>query len=247
MLLRNIIPRSSIIQLAKAKNAKQVCRATDLLFVQKNCRRYTTEEPKNTEQAAQKEIKRVRIYTKTGDKGKSSLFDGTRRRKDDAVFEALGTVDELNAHIGVAYEFSKQASNGLYEHLEEIQSRLLDVGSCVATPLNSLNQKAVEATRFDGANTQRLEHWIDELDTKLPPLRNFILPSGGLASAQLHVARSVCRRAERSLVPLLESEQIGLEVYQYMNRLSDFLFVSARYAAMREDKKEVVYKSTDKK
>jgi len=181
-------------------------------------------------QPEEKKVKKVRIYTRTGDKGLSSLFDGTRKKKDDVIFEALGTIDELNAHLGVAYELSKQSSNGLAEYLEQLQSRLLDIGSHVATPADSANQQALERVKFDAKYVQVLEEWIDRLDEQLPPLRNFILPSGGLTAAQLHVARAVCRRAERCLVPLLDSSKIDSNVFIFLNRLSDFLFVSARYA-----------------
>eukprot|EP01120_Amphizonella_sp_Union-15-10_P000058 TRINITY_DN10065_c0_g1_i1.p1 TRINITY_DN10065_c0_g1~~TRINITY_DN10065_c0_g1_i1.p1 ORF type:complete len:190 (-),score=15.58 TRINITY_DN10065_c0_g1_i1:22-591(-) len=161
---------------------------------------------------------RAKIYTKTGDKGESSLFNGERRKKDDEVFEALGATDELNAHLGLAIEHCKAANNALDTFLEEIQSRLLDIGSHVATPRSSSPEKHLERTLFNENHVKTLETWIDKLDNELPPLRNFILPSGGFASSQLHVARTVCRRAERSIAPLYRLGLVDTQVFQYINR-----------------------------
>eukprot|EP00026_Physarum_polycephalum_P017895 Phypoly_transcript_19271.p1 GENE.Phypoly_transcript_19271~~Phypoly_transcript_19271.p1 ORF type:complete len:197 (+),score=26.15 Phypoly_transcript_19271:28-618(+) len=186
--------------------------------------------------------KKSSIYTRTGDAGTSSLFNGKRGAKDDDVFEALGNVDELNAHIGLAREHCKMAANGLDSYLEPILSILLDMGSSIATPLNNSSPEALERTKFDEAHIEHLEKAIDVLDAALPPLKNFILPSGGLSAAHLHVARTVCRRAERSIVPLLRDGAVPSGVGKYINRLSDFLFVCARYAAMKENHEEVAYK-----
>ncbi len=117
-----------------------------------------------------------KIYTKTGDKGSSSLFTGERRVKSDPVFEALGTTDELSSYLGVAREHCDRAGNGLSEKLVKIQCALQDIGSCVATPEGSENVWKVERTRFNGDRVQELENWIDGLDEKLPPLKTFILP-----------------------------------------------------------------------
>ncbi|KAH7460385.1 hypothetical protein PRIC1_006931 [Phytophthora ramorum] len=183
----------------------------------------------------------MKVYTKTGDKGTSQLFSGERRPKNDAVFQALGDTDELNAHVGVAVEQARVAANTfLPPRLEQIQSRLFDLGACVATPLTSASQpKQRRAGVFDEANVAQLERWIDEMDEQLPPLTSFILPSGGgLASTQLHVARAVCRRAERSVVPLVAAGDVDGVVQRFLNRLSDFLFVAARFAALKEGKEE---------
>ncbi|KAF0984040.1 hypothetical protein FDP41_007955 [Naegleria fowleri] len=225
----------------------------------------------------------MKIYTKTGDKGTTSLYSGERRGKDDLVFEALGSVDELNAHIGLSREhlqnllciirtkYNNSNTNNTNntntttceeeefmailqsstcfeqfpERLESIQSRLLDIGSCIATPMESTSSlDKLNRVKFNSENITLLEEWIDQMDELLPPLKNFILPSGGLTSSQLHVARTVCRRAERDLVHLVNhSQRQGLEdVQKYLNRLSDFLFVAARFAAKIEGKEEVVYK-----
>jgi ATP:cob(I)alamin adenosyltransferase len=117
-----------------------------------------------------------KIYTKTGDAGTSSLYNGTRRPKTDPVFDALGHTDELNAHIGIAREYCIAEQNALDERLAEIQSRLMDVGSHVATPIKSSQTTKIERTAFSEAHVDRLENWIDQLDSELPPLKNFILP-----------------------------------------------------------------------
>ena len=205
------------------------------------------------------EVRHVRIYTKTGDKGRSSLFTGERRPKSDAVFEALGNSDELNSLLGLAREFvSSPATHPLIDgQLQRVQSTLLDIGSHLATP--AVVKSTTDATAaakpqkkrrslpaFDVGRVNELEQWIDAYEAELPVLRNFILPSGGKCASTLHVARAVCRRLERSMQPLVDdAESHALEplVFAYVNRLSDFLFVCARYAAMREGNKETVYSS----
>ncbi|KAJ1658826.1 hypothetical protein IWQ61_002003 [Dispira simplex] len=188
--------------------------------------------------------KRIKIYTKTGDKGTSALFTGDRRPKNDAIFDALGATDELNSMIGLAREYCKQGDTELVNRLETIQCCIQDIGSNVATPRDIANQVRLNRTTFDpqGQLVKELEAWIDEYDQVLPPLRNFILPSGGLASATLHVARSVCRRAERNVVPLVQSASADASVTQYLNRLSDFLFTAARFAAQRSGESETIYR-----
>ena len=134
------------------------------------------------------------------------------------------------------------------EQLEEIQARLIDLGSQVATPRNSdeEQEKKIAHTSFDPENVHHLERWIDQMDLVLPQLKNFILPSGGLAASTLHVARTICRRAERNLIPLFKEDQIEPHAYQYVNRLSDYLFTIARMCALKEGKPEVIYKKAKK-
>jgi cob(I)alamin adenosyltransferase len=187
--------------------------------------------------------KKAAIYTKTGDKGSSSLYNGERRKKTDQVFHALGEQDELCAAIGVAREYCNISENGLSPHLIEIQSRLFDLGAAVATPTTTrTTEEKIAYTALSPEFTMQLEEWIDELDAQLPPLTTFIIPSGGFSSTHLHLARVVCRRAERAVIPLVESEVVDLEVGRYLNRLSDYLFTAARTAAHREDQVEIEWR-----
>ncbi|OMJ77916.1 hypothetical protein SteCoe_22391 [Stentor coeruleus] len=187
-----------------------------------------------------KVLKRLKIYTKTGDKGSTSLFTGERRSKDDAVFQSLGNTDELNSFIGLAAVQCKNHQD-ISNMLEFIQSRLLDVGSNIATPKSS-NHEKLARVGFKAEYVDNLEKWIDQMDKDLPPLKNFILPSGGEGSARLHVARSVCRRAERSIVKQFLDGEVDESAYKFINRLSDFLFVAARTVAHRENIQETIWK-----
>ncbi|MEE6512639.1 hypothetical protein FKM82_019766 [Ascaphus truei] len=165
-----------------------------------------------------KTVKVPKIYTKTGDKGFSSTYTGERRPKDDVVFEALGATDELSSAIGLAREFSLDADHPFVSELEKIQCMLQDVGSNIATPLSSARESHKVRTSFSVAPVQELEQWIDKYTALLPPLTNFILPSGGKSSAALHVARSVCRRAERIVFRVIQSGEADPNVGKYLNR-----------------------------
>jgi cob(I)alamin adenosyltransferase len=166
----------------------------------------------------------VKIYTKTGDKGETSLFAGGRVRKDSPRVEAYGTVDELNACLGM---ICAQLPDGeVLECLRHIQIELFDLGADLATPVTAVTRKDIPRAREE--QTLRLEEWIDRYEEELPPLTRFILPSGSLAGATLHFARTVCRRAERQVVALEQTEQVNPELIRYLNRLSDLLFVLAR-------------------
>nr|ANM86858.1 cobyrinic acid ac-diamide adenosyltransferase [Stygiella incarcerata] len=186
------------------------------------------------------------VYTRTGDKGSSSLFTGERRRKDDAVFQALGNTDELNSILGICAEFC--GINGLEDLQEKIivtQSKLIDAMSAIATPPKSATDAKLKRVNFGEEHTIFLEKWIDGLERDVPPLKQFIVPSGGIAATHLHLARSICRRAERSIVPLILEENIPQNVGKFINRLSDFLFVAARYASMKNGRKELPYKKEE--
>ncbi|XP_078410553.1 corrinoid adenosyltransferase MMAB isoform X2 [Cetorhinus maximus] len=186
--------------------------------------------------------KTPKIYTKTGDKGFSNIFTGERRRKDDSVFEVLGSADELTSAIGLAIEFCSEQGHEFEEELYKIQCVLQDVGSNVATPISSARESHLKRTTFSEKPVIELEKWIDRYAEQLPPLKNFILPSGGKCSATLHLARSICRRAERSMVCIVQAGEADHNAARYLNRLSDYLFTLARYAAMKEGKKELIYK-----
>lgn len=189
---------------------------------------------------------KFKVYTRTGDNGTSSLFNLDRRPKNDRHFEALGDTDELNALLGVCREHVCLAAlpqlGALESTLVEVQSRLFDVGAHLATPLTSSDHKRIDRTTFNDAHVAHLEAAIDAMDEELPAITNFVLPSGGLLSAHLHVARTVARRAERRTVELVADKDVDPVVARYLNRLSDFLFVAARYAAQAQGRPEVLYK-----
>jgi cob(I)alamin adenosyltransferase len=175
----------------------------------------------------------VKVYTRGGDSGETSLFGGERVRKDDPRVEACGAVDELNALIGLAR--TEIEGDDLQELLERVQRSLFDVGGQLATP----DERAVQdpprsVPRVSGSDVEALEQAIDQLDRELSPLRAFVLPGGSRGAAALHHARTVCRRAERRVVRLSGGGSVAAEVIRYLNRLSDFLFVLARVVNARQ-------------
>ena len=165
----------------------------------------------------------MKIYTKRGDRGESALLGGERRPKNDCRFSAMGTVDELNAAIGVV--LSGEPTPELAESLNDIQHQLFDLGQALASTVGSPGS----GTPLTAA-VARLEQQIDSFEQALSPLREFILPGGTAEAAQLHLARAICRRAERVVVGLARDEPIHEEVLAYLNRLGDLLFVMARFA-----------------
>jgi cob(I)alamin adenosyltransferase len=171
----------------------------------------------------------MKIYTKGGDTGETSLFDQTRVSKADARVDAYGEVDELNAALGVARSHLQPGE--LAEAIEAIQKDLFGIGAMLADPAAKIAARVTKAHVGD-AEVARLEALIDRLEEELPPLRRFILPGGGRAGASLHLARTICRRAERRVVALGAEAHPGVIVY--LNRLSDLLFVMARAVNHRE-------------
>lgn len=167
-----------------------------------------------------------RIYTRTGDKGDTALGSGKRVPKHDLRIEAYGTVDETNACVGVA---RLSTTGELDQMLARVQNDLFDLGADLCVPEDG-SEIAAKALRISDAQVERLEHEIDAMNEKLQPLRSFVLPGGTPAAANLHVARTVCRRAERLIVKLSEGEMVSSAAIKYANRLSDFLFVAARFA-----------------
>jgi len=165
----------------------------------------------------------VKIYTRTGDTGETSLFDGTRARKDDPRVDAYGEVDELNAWLGLVRASSPGAP--VDAELAAIQRDLFALGAQLADPADKLAARVTKAIVSD-PEVARLEQTIDRLDAALPPLRRFVLAGGTPAGAALHVARTVCRRAERRIVAL--DPPVDPVLVRYINRLSDLLFVLAR-------------------
>lgn len=172
-----------------------------------------------------------RIYTKTGDAGDTGLFDGTRVSKADPRVDAYGDVDELAAWLGLAR--ARLAHDDLTSLIDDIQKELFAMGARLADPRHRISERVGKAALGE-QHIERLEHAIDRLEHELPPLRKFILAGGSEAGATLHLARAVCRRAERRVVGL-GSGAVDPIVVVYLNRLSDLLFVMARAANARAD------------
>jgi cob(I)alamin adenosyltransferase len=177
----------------------------------------------------------VKIYTRTGDSGETALLGGKRVSKADPRVAAYGDIDELNAWLGLAR--AGALAGALTAMLEEIQRDLFAIGSRLADPGSKVANR-VEKTAVTGEDVKRLEDWIDQLESEVPVLRRFILAGGSSGGASLHVARTICRRAERSVVGL-GPEQVESEVLVYLNRLSDLLFVMARVANRRDGAPEL--------
>jgi cob(I)alamin adenosyltransferase len=165
----------------------------------------------------------MKIYTRTGDDGTTGLYGGARTRKDDPRVEAYGTVDETNAAIGLAR--AAHLPREVDEVLAKTQSTLFDVGSVLATPA----EKQASVPTVDDADVLFLERAIDALEAGLPPLKTFVLPGGSEGAARLHVARTVCRRAERLVISMSDHVPVAPVIVRWLNRLSDLLFVQARF------------------
>jgi cob(I)alamin adenosyltransferase len=176
----------------------------------------------------------VKIYTKTGDAGETSLFGGARVAKNDPRIEAYGTVDELNSYVGVVR--ASWPESPIDALLDRVQADLFDVGAHLASPGTS------RFPGIDAARIEELEQAIDAMTGELPPLTNFILPGGAPAAGHLHVARTVCRRAERLVVALQDDTAATQSTIRYLNRLSDYLFTAARFANLRLGVEDVPWK-----
>ena len=189
-------------------------------------------------------IRITRVYTRTGDRGETALVGGKRVPKDAARIEAYGTIDELNALIGLVRVFNEErlgegeGHRWLDDVLRRIQNRLFDLGSELATPEDAVYEGMY---RVGDAEVRELERLIDECQKELPPLRSFVLPGGGRIGAFLHQARTVCRRAEREILRLSRVEPISEWPLRYANRLSDLLFVLSRWVARRLGEREYLW------
>lgn len=182
----------------------------------------------------------MKIYTKTGDAGKTSLIGGTRVLKSDPRIEAYGTVDELNSFIGVVFDHcTDEHSKNV---LKEIQDRLFTIGSELACdPEKNIKMKLPDLQESD---VELLEKEMDAMDAELPVMKNFILPGGMPAVSFTHVARSVCRRAERCCINLSENDgKVDPLIIKYINRLSDYLFMLARFTGMKNKAPEIIWKA----
>ena len=182
----------------------------------------------------------MKIYTKTGDAGKTSLIGGTKVLKSNPRIDAYGTIDELNSNIGLVSDFcdDQHAKN----ILKEIQDRLFTIGSELACdPKKNINMPIPDLHESD---IELLEKEMDQMDAELPQMKNFILPGGLPAVSFIHVARCVCRRAERCCVNLQENEgNVNPLIIKYINRLSDYLFMLARYTGMKNNAAEIIWKA----
>lgn len=205
----------------------------------------------------------MKVYTRTGDAGETSLFNGARVPKHDTRVEAYGTVDECNSSVGLACSFlraeldsndkstvDRSGSEKLLSRLTAVQHRLFDLGAHLATPRDNSSPEKLAKTAFPPAASDQLESWIDDMECELQPLTTFILPGGHPASAALHVARTVARRAERAVTPMLTAsaendkdsdEIIDPAAYRFLNRLSDFFFVASRQANRLTDTADVTW------
>ena len=183
-----------------------------------------------------------RVYTRGGDKGETSLIGGERVSKADARLDGYGTADELNAVLGLCVEALAQsaARDHLTPIVRRVQNELFNLGCELATP--DPEQRA-KLPRIEQRHIDALERDIDAVNDDLPALRSFVLPGGGWASAYFHLARTVCRRCERLLVGLAATEDLGEHAVQYLNRLSDALFVWGRWCALKDGKDEPVWDS----
>ncbi|HEX8313999.1 MAG TPA: cob(I)yrinic acid a,c-diamide adenosyltransferase [Flavisolibacter sp.] len=180
-----------------------------------------------------------KIYTKTGDKGATSLIGGTKVPKNDIRIDTYGTVDELNSWIGLIND--QLADDEFKSDLKEIQDRLFTIGSSLAT--DAEKETKMKLPDLQQSDIQFLEKKIDEMTAALPPMKSFILPGGHVTVSSIHVTRCVCRRAERLVVNMQDHELfVDEKIIQYLNRLSDYLFTLARYAAQKLGTEEVPWK-----
>ena len=181
-------------------------------------------------------VRLTRIYTRSGDGGETSLGDGSRVPKLDCRIGAFGAVDELNAAIGVVLAHSELPER-LRAPLDRIQNELFDVGADLCVPFG-----VTDRLRVEQASVDRLEQLCDEFNSGLPMLKSFILPGGTESAARLHVARTICRRAERDAIAANEEDGINPLVLSYLNRLSDFLFIASRFANADTGRGEPLWK-----
>ncbi len=177
-----------------------------------------------------------KIYTKTGDLGETGLFGGRRLSKSHLRIEAYGTVDELNSHLGLLRD--QQTDAATRDGLHSIQSQLFSIGSILASD----PEKELPVPELSESQVQALEQAMDEMDAELPELKNFILPGGHPHVSQCHITRCVCRRAERLVVALAAIESVPAIVIKFLNRLSDYLFLLARWTAKSLGVQEVIWK-----
>ena len=183
-----------------------------------------------------------RVYTRSGDDGKTALVDGSRVAKDSLRVACYGAIDELNSILGLARSFNRDGAGPAAAKLEEIlrrlQNELFDLGSELATPPEGEYEGMFKVSEAD---VTALEEIIDDCQEDLEPLKSFVLPGGGKVSSFLHLARTVCRRAERDILGLSRQEEVGAFALPYVNRLSDLLFVLSRWVAVKDGEDELLW------
>jgi cob(I)alamin adenosyltransferase len=169
-----------------------------------------------------------KLYTRSGDDGTTGLFSGARVSKNHPRIDAYGTVDEFNAVLGLCISgtSAKDETAVIGTILRQVQSRMFDIGADLATPEGASNEAKI--VRIGDSHVGEIEGWIDQIDGRNEPLRNFVMPGGSELAARLHLARTICRRAERLIVALAHTEPVGEPLLQYINRVSDLLFAMAR-------------------
>lgn len=181
----------------------------------------------------------MKLYTRRGDRGATGLFGGGRVPKDDVRVEALGTVDELNAAVGVAVGHLTRDSD-TRSRLGRVQADLFVLGAHLATPPPKGKRTAPNLPALPAERVPQMESWIDQATSETPPLDNFVLPGGSPGASRLHLARAVCRRAERRVAALAKAE-LDPEILRYLNRLSDYLFAAARLENARSGGKDAIW------
>lgn len=178
------------------------------------------------------------LYTRTGDDGSTSLLDGSRAGKDHLRVDTYGDIDELSSVLGLA-TCGADCPDELREEIRHIQNLLFDIGGYLATPVAEGTSPCLGCMAEE---TEKLEEWVDSLDERTPKLRGFILPGGCEGSSRLHMARTVCRRAERKMTALSRESFVDPEIQKYINRLSDYLFIAARYVNFLSGVEEITWK-----
>lgn len=177
------------------------------------------------------------LYTRSGDDGTTSLVGGQRVKKNSDRLEAYGMIDELSSFLG-AIASDKNSNEEVKGQIREIQNELFNLGSYLATLPEG---KDTHCESLTPAKLQTLEQWIDTLDEQTPKIRNFVLPGGSDLASKAHIARTVCRRTERAIVALADAEPVDANVVKYINRLSDYLFILARYFNFMQGEREIVW------
>lgn len=174
-------------------------------------------------------------FSREGDKGSSKTLTGDLLEKDNRIFNAIGATEELLSYIGLAREYAQEYDQEYCDKLKRIQTTIIDLSTAISRS-GEINSKSIPSSY-----TKELEDWIAEYSKELPPPEQYIIPGGGIPSASLHVARSICRRTERVVVPFVREGSLDKEALIYLNRLSDFLFTVSRIAAKRDQRTESIY------